>query len=104
MAENTENTDKPTVSERAVTLSEEVLDRVEARQHAALDALRKFIERIDDAMPPIVDDPEARKKVVDAIGDYYDQVASTTNEFVTKMVHTVLGDRADKTDKTDKAD
>lgn len=96
-----ENTEKPTVSERAVSLSEEVLDRVEARQHAALDALRKFVERIDESMPPIVDDPEARKKVVDAIGDYYDQLTATTNEFVSKVVHSVLGDRSDKTDKTD---
>ncbi len=86
-----ESTEKQTMAERAADLSDEVLERVEARQRAAIEALRKFVDRLDDAMPNLVDDPSARKKVIDAIGDYYEQLATTTNEFVATMVRSAIG-------------
>jgi len=86
-----ESTEKQTMAERAADLSDEVLERVEARQRAAIEALRKFVDRLDDAMPNFVDDPSARKKVIDAIGDYYEQLATTTNEFVATMVRSAIG-------------
>ncbi|MGO9070309.1 hypothetical protein [Mycobacterium sp.] len=86
-----ESTEKQTMAERAENLSDEVLERVEARQRAAIEALRKFVDRLDDAMPNLVDDPSARKKVIDAIGDYYEQLATTTNEFVATMVRSAIG-------------
>ena len=86
-----ESTEKQTMAERAADLSDEVLERVEARQRAAIEALRKFVDRLDDAMPNLVDDPSARKKVIDAIGDYYEQLAMTTNEFVATMVRSAIG-------------
>jgi hypothetical protein len=76
----TESTEKKTMAERAAGLSDEVLESVETRQQAATEAMRKFIDRLDDVMPNLVDDPSVRKKVVDAIGDYYEQLAVTTNE------------------------
>ena len=79
------------MAKRAADLSDEVLERVEARQRAAIEALRKFLDRLDDAMPNLVDDPSARKKVVDAIGDYYEQLAMTTNEFVARLVRSAVG-------------
>jgi hypothetical protein len=86
-----DSTEKQTMAERAENLSDEVLERVEARQRAALEALRKFVDRLDDAMPNLGDNPSVRKKVVDAIVDYYEQFATTTNEFVTAMVHNAIG-------------
>jgi hypothetical protein len=86
-----ESTEKKTMAERAADLSDEVLERVEARQRAAIEALRKFVDRLDDAMPNLVDDPSVRKKVVDAIGDYYEQLATTMNEFVARMVRSAIG-------------
>ncbi|HKI41827.1 MAG TPA: hypothetical protein VKA66_15950 [Mycobacterium sp.] len=86
-----ESTEKQTMAERAADLSDEVLERVEARQRAAIEALRKFVDRLDDAMPNLVDDPALRKKVIDAIGDYYEQLATTTNEFVATMVRSAIG-------------
>ena len=81
-----EGTEKKSVTERASDLSDEVLERVEARQRAAIEALREFVDRLDDAMPNLVDDPALRKKVLDAIGDYYEQLATTTNEFLRRVV------------------
>ena len=86
-----ESTDRQTMAKRAADLSDEVLERVEARQRAAIEALRQFLGRLDDAMPNIVDDPSVRKKVVDAIGDYYEQLATTTNEFVAGLVRSAVG-------------
>jgi len=93
-------TEKQTTAKRAADLSDEVLERVEARQRAAMEALRNFVNRLGDAMPNLVDDPSGRKKVVDAIVDYYEQVAMTTNEFVARMAHSAiatLNERATKT-------
>ena len=54
-----EGTEKRTVAERALD-SDDVLERLEARQLAAIEALRKLIDRLDDAMPNLVDDPALR--------------------------------------------
>ena len=74
------------MAERASDLPDEVLERVEARQRAAIKAMRNFVDRLDDAMPNLVGDPSVRKEVVDAIGDYYEQLATTTNEFLRRVV------------------
>jgi hypothetical protein len=81
-----ESTEKKTVVERASHVSDEVLGRLEARQLAAIEALRTLVGRLDEAMPGLVDDPALRKKVIDAIGDYYEQLVTTTNEFVRSVV------------------
>ncbi|MGO9100533.1 MAG: hypothetical protein ACLP9Y_14185 [Mycobacterium sp.] len=81
-----ESTEKKTVAERALD-SDDVLERLEAKQLAAIKALRKLIDRLDDAMPNLVDDPALRKRVIDAIGDYYEQLVTTTNEFVHNLMH-----------------
>ncbi|MGO9924659.1 MAG: hypothetical protein ACLPLP_00535 [Mycobacterium sp.] len=83
-------TAKKTVAERAEALSEEVLESVRDRQQSMIEGMRKLIDRLDDAMPSLVD-PSVRKKVVDAIGDYYEQLATTTNEFVARMVRSASG-------------
>jgi hypothetical protein len=86
-----DSTEKPTTAERAENLSDEGLERVEARQRAAIEALRRFVDRLDDAVPNLGDDPSVRKKVIDAIVDYYEQLSTTTNELVTTMVHSAIG-------------
>lgn len=82
MAEST----KKTAAKRASDLSDEVLKRIEARQLAAIEAIRKLVDRLDDATPDLVDDPSARKKVIGAIGDYYEQLTTTTNEYLRSAV------------------
>ena len=81
-----ESTEKKTVAERVADLSDEVLERLEARQLAAIEALGTLVDRLDDAMPNLVDDPALRKKVLEAIGDYYEQLVTTTNEFLRRVV------------------
>lgn len=86
-----ESTKKKTAAKRASDLSDEVLKRIEARQLAAIEAIRKLVDRLDDATPDLVDDPSARKKVVGAIGDYAEQLTTTTNEYLRSAVRGASG-------------
>ncbi len=81
-----ESTEKKTVAKRASDLSDEILEQLEARQLAAIEALRKLVDRLDATMPDLVDDPALRRKVIDAIGDYYEQITKKTNEFLRGVV------------------
>ena len=61
----TESPEKKTVAERVETLSDEVLNSIQAGQRTAMDAVRKFVDTLDKVTPNIVDE-SARKKVLDA--------------------------------------
>jgi len=92
------STDKKTVAQRAEALSEEVLESLRDRQQSVIEAMRKFVDRLDDAIPSLVD-PAVRKKVVAAIGDYYEQLATTTNEVVGRMLRSAIGTAQETTAK-----
>ncbi|MGO9041975.1 MAG: hypothetical protein ACLQIK_10110 [Mycobacterium sp.] len=81
-----ENTEKKTAAQRASHLSDDILERLEARQLAAIQALRKLVDRLDHTLPDLVDDPALRRKVIDAIGDYYEQLVTKANEFLRSVV------------------
>jgi len=81
-----ESTEKKTVAKRASDLSDDMLEQLEAKQLAAIEALRKLVDRLDATMPDLVDDPALRRKVIDAIGDYYEQLTKKTNEFLRSVV------------------
>lgn len=85
----TESTEKKTVAERAADLSEEVLESVSDRQQTVIEAMRKFVDRLDEALPDIGE--ERRKKVLDAMVDFAEQLGTTTNDFVAKMVRSASG-------------
>ncbi len=55
------STDKKTVAKRAEALSEEVLESLRDRQQSVIEAMRKFVDRLDDAMPSLVD-PAVRQE------------------------------------------
>lgn len=85
--------DRLTVLERA----DELVARAVACQGVAIKTLRRFIDRLDDAVPNLVGDALLRKQVVLAIGDYYEQLASTSGDLMAMGVHGViekLGGRA----------
>ena len=80
----TESTEKKTVAERAEALSEDVLESVRDRQQTVIEAMRKFVDRLDEALPDLGE--ERRKKVLDALVDFAEKLGTTTNDFVAKMV------------------
>jgi hypothetical protein len=81
--------EEKTVAERAADLSDEVLERVEARERAAIEAMRKFVDRLDDALPDLGE--ERRKKVLDALVDFAEKLGTTTNDFAARMVRSASG-------------
>lgn len=63
---------------RAAERMIEALEYFRGRQLGAIRSLRSVVERLDDVAPDIVDDPAVRRRVVVAIGDYYEKLAETT--------------------------
>jgi signal-transduction protein with cAMP-binding, CBS, and nucleotidyltransferase domain len=81
----TESPENKTVVERVETLSEEMLNSIQAGQQTAMDAVRKFVAALDEVVPNLVDEP-ARKKVIDAALDMIDQLVTAQLELVRKAI------------------
>jgi hypothetical protein len=84
-----ESTEKKTVAERAADLSEDVLESVRDRQQTVIEAMRKFVDRLDEALPDLGE--ERRKKVLDALVDFAEKLSTTTNDFAARMVRSASG-------------
>ena len=83
----TESADKTVeVAHRAADLSEEVLKSVEAGQRAAIDAVRKFVDTVDEAIPALGDRSSGRETVIDAALDMADRLVTTQYEFLRSVV------------------
>ncbi len=82
---------------RVIEQSDAVLDQTQASQRAAIVAIRKFIDRLDDAVPAIVDDRELRKLVVHAVADYYEDLSMTTTGFVVGLVRRTTATLSERT-------
>jgi hypothetical protein len=69
-------------------LSEDVLDTVEKNQRAAIDAVRKFVETVDHALPalPHGDGPTARQEIVDSALEMADRLIHSQYEFIRKVI------------------
>jgi hypothetical protein len=74
------------VVERAVGLSDEVLKSVEAGQRAAIDAVRKFVDTVDDALPAQGERAERRDSIVEAAFDMADKLVTSQYEFLRNVV------------------
>jgi hypothetical protein len=77
----TESTEKKTVAEQATALSNDVLESVETGQRAATDAVRKFVDSLEEATPALVD-PERRKTIINAAVDLADQLVTAHVQFL----------------------
>ena len=71
---------------RTADLSEAVLKSVEAGQLAALDAVRKFLDAVDEALPAIGDRPSRRETVIDAALEMADRLVTTQYDFLRRVV------------------
>ena len=93
MAEDAKNTEKAsavassekaqstaeTVVERAAGLTDEVMKSVEAGQRAAIDAVRKFFDSVDEA---IRGEGASRENVIDTALDMAERIVAMQSEFV----------------------
>ena len=71
---------------RTADLSEDVLKSIEAAQRAAIEAVRKFVDTVDEVLPTIGDRPSRRETVINAALEMADRLVTTQYEFLRSVV------------------
>jgi hypothetical protein len=71
---------------RTADLSEDVFKSIEAAQRAAIDAVRKFVDTVDEVLPTIGDRPSRRETVINAALEMADRLVTTQYEFLRSVV------------------
>ena len=69
-------------------LSEEVLETVEKSQRVAIEAVRKFVDTVDHALPalPHGEGPTRRQEVVDSALEMADRLVHTQYDFIRQVI------------------
>ena len=70
------------IADKPVERSEQVLDSLRDGEKAALEAVRKFVETLDQVLPFQGGGPLARQKVIDAALEMADKLVQTQNAFL----------------------
>jgi hypothetical protein len=72
---------------RTTNVPDEVLRSVESAQRAAIDAVHKFVDIVDEKLPAAGDGhPSRRQEIVDAALDMSDRLVRTQYEFLRSLV------------------
>ena len=72
--------------DRTSELSGEVLKSLESGQRAAIEAVRKFVDTVDQALPALGDRPSRRQEIVDAAMEMADRLVHTQYDFLRHVV------------------
>jgi hypothetical protein len=72
--------------DRTTELSDDVLKRLESGQRAAIEAVRKFADTVDKALPALGEHPSRREEVVDAALEMADRLVHTQYDFLRGVV------------------
>jgi hypothetical protein len=80
--------DRGTV-ERTTELSERVLEQVKESQEKAIEAVRRFMESVDDALPPHGEGESRsrRQEVIDSALEMSERLVETQYDFLSNVVH-----------------
>jgi hypothetical protein len=75
------------IVDRPTELSEQMLESVEKAQRAAIEAVRKFVDTVDEKLPALGDEhPSTRQEIVDAALDMADRLVHTQYDFLHQAV------------------
>jgi hypothetical protein len=72
--------------DRTAELSDEVLKSLEAGQRAAIEAVRKFVDTVDQALPPRGETPSRRQDIIDSAMEMADRLVHVQYDFIRKVV------------------
>ncbi len=75
-----------TAVDRTTELSDEVLKSVESGQRSAIEAVHKFVDTVDQALPLHGEGPSRRQDVIDAAMEMADRLVHTQYDFLRKVV------------------
>ena len=67
-------------------LSDEVLKSLEAAQRAAIEAVRKFVDTVDQALPALGERPSRRQEIIDSAMEMADRLVHTQYDFLRSVV------------------
>jgi hypothetical protein len=72
--------------DRTAVLSDEVLKSLESGQRAAIEAVRKFVDIVDEKLPALGERPSRRQDIVDAAMEMADRLVHTQYDFLRSVV------------------
>lgn len=78
-------TDKGTL-DRTSKFSEQILEQVETGQRSAIDAVRRFVGSVDQALPLAGDSPSKPHDVIDSALEMSDRLVQTQYDFLRGVV------------------
>jgi len=79
--------EQPSAVNRTAELSDEVLESLESGQRAAIDAVRKFVDVVDEKLPALGGErPSKRQEIVDAAMEMADRLVHTQYDFLRSVV------------------
>ena len=84
--------------DRTEKLAEETFKSLESAQRSAIEAVRKFTETVDRAMPLGGDSASRQQEVVDSALEMAERLVRTQYEFLDKVIHSA-GDSMRQSDK-----
>lgn len=73
--------------EKTAALSERVLKQVEYSQKNAIEAVRHFVESVDEALPPHGKNRSRRQDVIDSALEMSEKLVETQYDFLQSVVH-----------------
>ncbi|HEU4600101.1 MAG TPA: hypothetical protein VFS26_10150 [Solirubrobacterales bacterium] len=73
--------------ERTAELSEQVLEQVKEGQESAIEAVRKFMSSVDEALPPHGEGRSQRQQVIDSALEMSEQLVHSQYAFLSSVVH-----------------
>ena len=90
------------VVDRTSELSEDVLKSLESGSRAAIEAVRKFVDVVDEALPalPHGHRPSRRREIVDAAMDMADRFVKSQYQFLRSVVHSLGRPSAERKTKS----
>jgi hypothetical protein len=72
--------------ERTAELSEEVVQELEDGAQSAIEAVRRFLTTLDDALPPHGEGPSRREEITDSALEMAQRLVHTQAEFLRRVV------------------
>jgi hypothetical protein len=72
--------------DRTSEVSDGVLKSLESGQRAAIEAVRKFVDIVDQALPPRGETPSRRQEVIDGAMEMADRLVHVQYDFLRKVV------------------
>jgi hypothetical protein len=73
--------------EKTTELSEQVLEQVKESQQAAIQAVRGFMESVDEALPDHGENASRRQEIIDSALQMSQKLVKTEYDFLSSVVH-----------------